>query len=468
MQISLDTIQDLAPDQASLKAAKKLLPGGKWPLSGQATAANSIWGQCQGSGSNPYMTMADVVDHGYKCTCPSRKFPCKHVLALLWRFANDPADFTEGEPPEWVQEWLRRRRKKNGDEGNTAGTPNAKKNIHLADDTSQPQLSPQEAAKREAARQKRAAQTKAASEAAMRAGVVDLQNWINDQLRAGIGIFLKEVNERCRQIAARLVDAKAANLAARLDELPSLILPLGIQGQAEMAFRQLGQLVLLSEAWLLDPQDPDARRGLGTSENRDQVLDNPHAIRAQGLWEVVGEKLEARKDGLISHASWLLRLDSDDQAPRFALLQDYYPAATGAGRGARRSGLRMQAELVYYPSRYPLRAIIARQEPSDDRQTGWPAAAADLKRAFAQAAMQIPWLEQMPHLLSGGRVVAAGKGSFWWRDADDGLAIRLKNPHLSDLLLGSELTAAFVLYDGAGAELFAAQSARWGLIRGEA
>ena len=28
--------------------------------------------------------MADLRDLGSKCTCPSRKFPCKHVLGLLW------------------------------------------------------------------------------------------------------------------------------------------------------------------------------------------------------------------------------------------------------------------------------------------------------------------------------------------------------------------------------------------------
>jgi hypothetical protein len=299
----------------------------------------------------------------------------------------------------------------------------------------------------------------------MRAGVADLQNWINDQLRAGIGTFLKEVNQRCRQIAARLVDAKAANLAARLDELPALILPLDIQGQADMAFRQLGQLVLLCEAWLLDPQDPDARRGLAVSENRDQVLADPQALRVQGLWEVVGEKLETRRDGLISHASWLLRLTGEEPAPRFALLQDYYPAASGGGRTAHRSGSRMQAELVYYPSRYPLRAIIANQQPSDDRSGEWPAPACDLKQAFALAAMQLPWLEQLPHLLGSGRLAEDGKGRLWWQDQQQELALRLKNPDVGKLLLGSELSSACILYDGVSAELLSAQSPRWGPLR---
>ncbi len=51
MEISLDTIQSLAPDQASLTAAKKLLSPGKWLQRGKTEQVNTLWGQCQGSGA---------------------------------------------------------------------------------------------------------------------------------------------------------------------------------------------------------------------------------------------------------------------------------------------------------------------------------------------------------------------------------------------------------------------------------
>ncbi|TJV28473.1 MAG: SWIM zinc finger family protein, partial [Mesorhizobium sp.] len=71
-----------------------------------------IWGECQGSGSNPYRVVVDTGDHGYKCTCPSRKFPCKHTLALMWIAATAPASFAAAEStPDWVNDWLGRRRK---------------------------------------------------------------------------------------------------------------------------------------------------------------------------------------------------------------------------------------------------------------------------------------------------------------------------------------------------------------------
>ena len=361
MEISLETIQNLAPDQSSLSAAKKLLKPAKWPVRGKAASVNSIWGQCQGSGANPYLTMADVVDHGYKCTCPSRKFPCKHVLALMWQFADNPADFVEAEPPEWVNDWLGRRRK--SDHSATETQPKANKNIQLVTEEQTPELSPEEIAKKEAAKAKRAAQLKAANEASIRDGLTEFQQWVNDQLRTGMGTFVKEVSERCRQIAARLVDAKAANFASRLDEMPAKIMNLGAAQQPAMAFKELGQMVLLSEAWLTNPDDHDARRAVGATESRDQLLSNADALHVSGMWESVGEKIETRRDGLVSHANWLLNLD--DQTPqRFALLQDYYPASLGRRDSGARLGSQMSAELVFYPSRSPQRPSLQNKKCS--------------------------------------------------------------------------------------------------------
>ena len=80
MSLTTNKITELAPDQASLNAAHKLMKPGKWPTLAQH--GDLVWGECQGSGANPYRTVFDRSNAGYKCTCPSRKFPCKHVLAV--------------------------------------------------------------------------------------------------------------------------------------------------------------------------------------------------------------------------------------------------------------------------------------------------------------------------------------------------------------------------------------------------
>src|SRR5579863_6604480 len=108
MGLTLSAIEAVAPDQGALQAASGLLKAAKWPL--RARSASLIWGECQGSGANQYRVVADVEDQGTKCTCPSRKFPCKHALALMWMRADSSPAFAPAAVPEWVKDWLSRRR----------------------------------------------------------------------------------------------------------------------------------------------------------------------------------------------------------------------------------------------------------------------------------------------------------------------------------------------------------------------
>src|SRR3954468_24304020 len=104
MQWPAATVEGLAPDAASVTAARRLARPGPWSATGHDD--HTVWGLCKGSGARPYQTQVDLEGPAYKCSCPSRKFPCKHALALLLRRAADPAAVPAGEPPEWVREWL--------------------------------------------------------------------------------------------------------------------------------------------------------------------------------------------------------------------------------------------------------------------------------------------------------------------------------------------------------------------------
>src|SRR5690606_13696185 len=86
------------------KAGKDLAVPRKWVTLGQDGVA--AWGQCQGSGKNPYQTQVSLGETAFKCSCPSRKFPCKHGLGLLLLLSEQAALFTEKEQPSWVAEWL--------------------------------------------------------------------------------------------------------------------------------------------------------------------------------------------------------------------------------------------------------------------------------------------------------------------------------------------------------------------------
>ena len=107
LNLTEEQIIQLAPDAASVKAGKGLAVPGKWVL--LACSERAVWGHCQGSGKNPYQTAIDLNDIAFKCSCPSRKFPCKHGLGLLLLFAAKPELFEQAEEPDWVATWLSKR-----------------------------------------------------------------------------------------------------------------------------------------------------------------------------------------------------------------------------------------------------------------------------------------------------------------------------------------------------------------------
>jgi uncharacterized Zn finger protein len=107
MQLTEQQVLALAPDSSSAANGKKLMSASKWVSSGKN--AQALWGECQGSGSKPYQTQIDLSDFASKCSCPSRKFPCKHALGLLLFAAADAQKIAEAAPPDWVSAWLDKR-----------------------------------------------------------------------------------------------------------------------------------------------------------------------------------------------------------------------------------------------------------------------------------------------------------------------------------------------------------------------
>ena len=191
MSLTTDKITALAPDQASLKAANKLMKPGKWPL--LLEDAGFVWGECQGSGANPYRTVFDKSDHGYKCTCPSRKFPCKHVLALMWMYVEDPGPFSNGTVPE-LGDGLARSEENDGRCRGCNSHERGQEHGGRASRRTRGRPDPKAEARRAAAAEKRAKET----EASLLGAVADLDQWLEDQVRGGLGTMLDEAGTRCR------------------------------------------------------------------------------------------------------------------------------------------------------------------------------------------------------------------------------------------------------------------------------
>jgi hypothetical protein len=100
-----DQIRSLAPDAAAARAGETLSARRHW--SGLGRDDRAVWGRCQGSGKDPYQVVVDLAGPAFRCSCPSRKFPCKHALGLMLLGAVDPAAIgPSAVAPAWAAGWL--------------------------------------------------------------------------------------------------------------------------------------------------------------------------------------------------------------------------------------------------------------------------------------------------------------------------------------------------------------------------
>ncbi|MEM7353147.1 MAG: SWIM zinc finger family protein [Acidobacteriota bacterium] len=373
-----DQVLALAPDAASIKAAQKLLNIGKWPLLETDEAA--VWGECKGSGKKPYLVQIDLSEPAFKCSCPSRKFPCKHGLALLLLLADSGDAFRQAPQPPRVADWLESRQ-----------TRVEKKAQRAAAKSARP-VDPEALAKQQAKRRQ-----------AMSDGLEDFDLWLQDLIRQGLAALPGRDADYWRQPAARLVDAKAPGMARWIDESKRRVARGGDWPQRVMA--TLGQAYLLRRAFanydkLTPEQQADVRTALGWTLDKEAVLED-EAIREP--MRVLGRSVSENKR-LREQRIWL----QGQTSGRPALILDF--AHGQQPFGVRLSpGTVVDLELAYYPSAVPLRALIKARHGEPQAMTDFHGSDR-LEDALDQVAAALagnPWLDRLPMTLRGMRLVAA-------------------------------------------------------------
>ena len=102
MQLTEQFILRQAPNPAAAQNGRKLSQKGSFGALGRTEDRRTYWGECAGSGSKPYRVSVDFSLHEEqptcRCSCPSRQFPCKHALGLMFEILAGK-DFAVGEMP---------------------------------------------------------------------------------------------------------------------------------------------------------------------------------------------------------------------------------------------------------------------------------------------------------------------------------------------------------------------------------
>ncbi|RKP49964.1 SWIM zinc finger family protein [Cohnella endophytica] len=82
-------VDSVALNAGAIKNGRDLVKKNSFPLLCRSEDDTLLFGECKGSGSEPYRCSVDFLkpeSPTFRCSCPSRQFPCKHLLGLMYAY----------------------------------------------------------------------------------------------------------------------------------------------------------------------------------------------------------------------------------------------------------------------------------------------------------------------------------------------------------------------------------------------
>ncbi|MCH5342029.1 MAG: SWIM zinc finger family protein [Acetatifactor sp.] len=199
--ITEQQIQAMAPNAAAVANGRKISQKGGFVRLERSADDTFYLGECTGSGKSNYITSVDFLDPANpvcRCSCPSRQFPCKHGLALLFEILAKK-NFGICEVPEDIQ---KKREKKQARD--------AKAEARESGEAEEPEDGSPEAM--EAAAKKKAAAAKSAKAARTKKikkqleGLELTSKLVQDLMKAGLGTMGGTAIKTYEQLSKQLGD----------------------------------------------------------------------------------------------------------------------------------------------------------------------------------------------------------------------------------------------------------------------
>lgn len=365
-------VDEAAPDDQVRKAGRRLAIPTPW--SDVGVTGSLLFGRCQGSGKTPYQVSIDVAGPRYKCSCPSRKFPCKHAVALLYLWAEGRID-QQGVAADFAAE----RARQHADQEARRAAPRA--------GTERTPEQEQAAEKRAADRDDR-----------VDAGLADLALFLRDQVNRGLATDSHHRSRRFQEQAARMVDAQAPGIATRLRDLAEITD--GVPDWPARLTEGLGRLHLLVRAWQQRDRLPDdlvatVRSHVGFTTRSEDVLATPGV---PDTWVVLGLR-DADEDRVSVRRVWLRGIETGRPA-----LVMFFAAGGAQPTSNLYPGTALEATLHFHPGRPTLRAVVGERAAQAQPVSAWAPTGSSVAEARAQwrtALAADPWLQQWPALVAG-------------------------------------------------------------------
>ncbi|WP_043631152.1 SWIM zinc finger family protein [Nonomuraea candida] len=443
---SRDQVLALAPDASSQKAAQGVAAAGKWSLRG--TTGMVLYGECKGSGAKPYLAAVDLTEPAYRCSCPSRKFPCKHALGLLLLWSAEGVPALEA-APQWVTEWL---------EGRAERAAKSAARLEAARANTATETAETAEGANGGAEGRRAADGGGVEGAGGRgavgadsadsagsggparagagsgggvgkgsgpgrgdgigggaesvrhgrvaAGLAELERWLADQVRHGLA---GAAEQDWDGLAKRLIDAQAPGVAGIVARLSRVRAEEGWPGRLleEYALINLLAIAYRRRAELPGPLAQTVLTRVGFPVTREEVL---AGTPVRDHWDVLGRRDEAQ-DRLTARRVWL----RGRRTGKAALILSFAPQGQALDASLV-TGTTIDADLTYYPGAAPLRALVATRHgpvppvPSPDTRPATPPTGpppdvppgmspAEALDEVARVLGEDPWTETWPLVL---------------------------------------------------------------------
>ncbi|MFB6818961.1 SWIM zinc finger family protein [Streptomyces sp. NPDC056347] len=401
---TVEQVLALAPDDASRRAGSELGAAGPWSGGGR-DAAGAVWGLCGGSGSTPYRTVVDTTGPAYRCSCPSRKSPCKHALGLLLVWVSDVSALPECAVPDWAGEWLTGRRER------AAGGPSTAERLAAGGARAAGPADPEAAGRRAERRAER-----------ITGGALELEERLADLLRGGLAAAGQPGHAFWEETAARMVDAQAPGLAARVRELGAV--PASGPDWPVRLLEECALLHLLDSAWLGIDRLPGPLAA--TVRTRVGLTPPAEGPPVRDDWLVLAQ-YDTPDGRIVTRRIWL----HGRRTGRTTLLLSFGAAGRSPGLALPVGGT-IDAELTFHPGTGRLRAALEGQagaaEPGGTPPPG--STVTEAVAAYGEALREDPWLDAWPVTLR--EVVPAPSGDGWQLlDAAGGAALPVAPAALS-------------------------------------
>ncbi len=196
-EVTEQQILAMAPNPAAASNGKKISQKGGFVKLERTQDDTLYMGECTGSGKNNYITSADYIDEDnpvFRCTCPSRQFPCKHSLALMYEMLAKK-EFGICEVPEDI---LKKREKKQAKEN--------KANEAAKPESEMTEEEKQKAEKKKASAARTAKNAKVKKLKSQLEGLDMVEKVVNELMAAGLGTIGGASLKTYQQLAKQMGD----------------------------------------------------------------------------------------------------------------------------------------------------------------------------------------------------------------------------------------------------------------------